>query len=80
VESRDSSVGIATGYGPDGRGSISGKGEEIFLFHGVHTGSGAHLAYSTMDTRSFFLGVRRSGREAKHSPPSGAFLNHIHSR
>jgi hypothetical protein len=28
--SRDSSVGIATGYGLDGRGSIPGKGKKFF--------------------------------------------------
>jgi hypothetical protein len=30
MSSQDSSIGIATGWGLDGRGSFSGKGKEIF--------------------------------------------------
>jgi hypothetical protein len=30
VKSRDSAVGIATNYGLDGRGSITGRGKRIF--------------------------------------------------
>jgi hypothetical protein len=40
--SRYSAVGIVTGYGLVGRGSIPGK-EKIFI-HSVHIGSGAHPA------------------------------------
>jgi hypothetical protein len=43
---RNSSVGIATGYGLDGRGLIPGRGSRSFLHHSVQTGSEAHpLAY-----------------------------------
>jgi hypothetical protein len=38
-----SSVGITTGYGLDGPGSIPGKARFLFL-HTIQTGSGAHSA------------------------------------
>jgi hypothetical protein len=47
--SRDSSVGIATGYGPDGRGigvRFATGERELFIVHSVQTGSGAHPAYT----------------------------------
>jgi hypothetical protein len=56
--SRDSSVGIAKGYGLDGRGSIPG---DFSLLHGVHTGSGAHPAYYTMGTGGDFPGGKAAG-------------------
>jgi hypothetical protein len=68
--SRDSSVGIALGYGLDGRGSRvrfpAGAGN-FSLHHIVQNGSGAHPA-------SYPLGIRGSfpGGEADHSPPSSA--------
>jgi hypothetical protein len=40
--SRNISVGIATGYGLDGRGSISGRLGKFSPLHSVQTGSGAH--------------------------------------
>jgi hypothetical protein len=42
------------------------------LHHCLQTDSGAHPASYPMGTRGFFLGVKRSGREADHSPPSSA--------
>jgi hypothetical protein len=39
--SRDSPVGIAAGYGLEGRGSIPDRGKR-FSLHSVQTGSGAH--------------------------------------
>jgi hypothetical protein len=72
--SRDSSVGIASGYGlydwmigvrfPAGAGNVS-------LRH-VQTGSGTHPASYPMVPGSLSLGVKRSVREADHSPPSSA--------
>ena len=47
---RDSSVGIATGYGLDGPGIESQWGE---IFAPVQTGPGAHPASCTVGTRSF---------------------------
>jgi hypothetical protein len=60
--SRDSSVGIALGYGLDDRDSrvrFPAGGGNFSLYHGVQNASGAHPA-------SFSMG------EADHSPPSSA--------
>jgi hypothetical protein len=46
---------------PAGAGNFS-------LHHRVQNGSGAHLASYPMGTRGSFPGVKRSGREADHSP------------
>jgi hypothetical protein len=65
--SKDSSVGIATGYGLDDRmiGVRFPAGATNFsLHHRVQTGSGAHPAS--------YPGVKWPGREADHSPPSSA--------
>jgi hypothetical protein len=63
-ESRDSSVGIALGYGPDDRGSSvrfpAGAGN-FSLHHRVQNDSGAHPAFYTMGTR----GWEQSGRGVK---------------
>jgi hypothetical protein len=73
--SRDSSVGIALGYGLDDRGSRvrfpAGAGK-FSLHHRVQNDSGAHSASYPMGTTSSSLGVKRPGREADHSPPSSA--------
>jgi hypothetical protein len=61
---RDSSVGIATGYGLDGRG-IESRGA-IFSVP-VQTGPGAHPVSCTLSTGSF-LRVKRPGRGADPSP------------
>jgi hypothetical protein len=73
VESRDSSVCIATGYGQDGRPSISRKGQEIILFS---TASRPALG-PTKPSIQRLPGVlsprvKRQGSEADHSPPSSA--------
>jgi hypothetical protein len=73
--SRDSSVGIALGYKLDDRGSRdrfpAGAGN-FSSHHRVQNGSGAYPASYPMGTRGSFLGVKRQGREADHSPPSSA--------
>jgi hypothetical protein len=66
---RDSSVGIATGYGLDGPGIESRWGARFFAH--VQTGPGAQPASCTMGTGSF-PGVKRPGRGADHPPPSSA--------
>jgi hypothetical protein len=74
-ESRDSSVGIALGYGLDDRGSgvrFPARTGNYSLHHRVQNGSGAHPASYPMDTRGSFPGVKRLGRETDHSPPSSA--------
>jgi hypothetical protein len=68
---RDSSVGIALGYGLDDRGSRvqfpAGAGN-FSLHHCDQNGSGAHPASYPMGTRGSFPGIKRPGREADHSP------------
>jgi hypothetical protein len=71
---RNSAVGIATGYGLDGRG-VGVRvpvGSIIFFFHVVQTGSGTHPASYPMGTGVIFPGVKRSVREADHSAPTSA--------
>jgi hypothetical protein len=70
---RDSSVGIALGYGLDDRGSMvrfpAGAGN-FSLHHRVQNGSGAHPASNpTSMGGSLSMGVKRPGREVDHSPP-----------
>jgi hypothetical protein len=73
--SRDSSVGIALGYGLDDRRSRlrfpAGAGN-FSLNHRVQNSSGAYPAPYPMGTRGYFLRVKWPGREADHSPPSSA--------
>jgi hypothetical protein len=56
-KSRDSSVGIALGYGLDDRGSIPGWGWEFFCSNGPR----AHPAYYPMDTMGSFLEGKAAG-------------------
>jgi hypothetical protein len=73
--SRDSSVGIALGYGVDDRGSgvrFLARAGNFSLHHRVQKGSGAHPASYPMGTRGSFPGVNRTGYEADHSSPSSA--------
>jgi len=71
--SRDSSVGIALGYGLDDRGSDSRPGAGNFsLHHRLQNGSGPHPASYPMCIRAVSLGVKRPGREGDHSPPCSA--------
>jgi hypothetical protein len=73
----DNSVGIALGYGLDGRGSgvrFSAGAGNFPLHHRVQNGSAPDPASYPLDTRGSFPGVKRSGREAGHSPSSSAEL------
>jgi hypothetical protein len=62
--SRDSSVGIALGYGLDDRGSsvrflaVAGN---FSLHHRVQNGSGPHLASYPTDIRGSFPGSKAAG-------------------
>jgi hypothetical protein len=59
--SRDSSVGIALGYGLDDRGSrvrFSAGAGNFSLYHRIQNGSGAHSASYPMDTRGSFPGSK----------------------
>jgi hypothetical protein len=64
VESRDSSVGIALGYGLDDRGSRvrfpAGAGN-FSLHHRVQNSSGAHPASHPMSTRDSFPDSKSAG-------------------
>jgi hypothetical protein len=61
---RDSSVGIAVGYGLDDRGSrvrfLAGDGN-FSLHHSVQNGSGAHPASCPMGNRGSFPGGKEEG-------------------
>jgi hypothetical protein len=73
--SRNSSVGIATGYGLDDQGRRefeSRWGKKFSLLHIVQTGSGVHPTSYKMGTGGSFPGVKRQEREADHSPPTSA--------
>jgi hypothetical protein len=62
--SRDSSVGIALGYGLDERGSrvrFPAGAENFSLHHRVQNGSGAHLASYPMGTKGSFPGGKAAG-------------------
>jgi hypothetical protein len=64
IESRDSSLGIALGYGLDDRGSVvrfpAGAGN-FSLHHRVQNGSVAHPASYPMGTRGSFPGDKAAG-------------------
>jgi hypothetical protein len=75
-KSRVSSVGIALGYGMDDRSfrlrfTAAGAGK-FSLHHRLQNGSGADPAPYLMGTGALSRRVKRSGREADHSPPSNA--------
>jgi hypothetical protein len=63
-KSRDSSVGIALGYGLDDRGSRfrfpAGAGN-FSVHHRVQNGSGAHLASYTIGTKGSLPGGKAAG-------------------
>jgi hypothetical protein len=75
--SRGSSVGTASGYGLDDRGSTvrfpAGGGNSFFFFS---TASRPILGPTQPPIQrvqgALSLGVKRLGREADHSPPSSA--------
>jgi hypothetical protein len=75
VFDKASTVGNATGYELDDRGSRArfsvGVGN-FSLHHRVQNGSGAHPASYPMGTRALSLGIKRRGCEADHSPLSSA--------
>jgi hypothetical protein len=66
--SRDSSVGIATGYELNGLDSIPGKGKILFSLSTEFTPA-LDLIQPPIQWLS---GVKRLGPEAEYSPPSSA--------
>jgi hypothetical protein len=64
IESRDSSVGIALGYGLEDRGSrvrFPAEAGNLSLHHRVQKGSGAYPASYPIGTRGSFLGGKAAG-------------------
>jgi hypothetical protein len=74
ARSRDSSVGIATSYGLDDRGSDfeSRWSQELSLLQIVETDYEVHPTSYPMGTGGSFPGGKRPGREVDHSPPTSA--------
>jgi hypothetical protein len=71
-KSLHSPVGIATGYGLDGRGvevRVS-AGVRLFPLYLVHTGSGVHPANYPVGTGGSFPREKWLGREADYPPPT----------
>jgi hypothetical protein len=71
--SRDSSVGIATGYVLDDQGGGSSSPGRVKNFHfSILSRSALGSPSYKMGTEGSFPGVKRQGREADHSPPTSA--------
>jgi hypothetical protein len=60
-QSQDSSVGIATNYRLDGRGSIPSMARGFSVLHSVQTGFRAHPASYPMGTGGSFPGIKAAG-------------------
>jgi hypothetical protein len=72
----DSSVGIATDYGLEGRDSIPGRDKGFFLLHIVPTGSGANTASYPNVRGALLKGAKRPKCGADQSPrPSAEVKN-----
>jgi hypothetical protein len=65
--SRDSSVGIATGWTVGAQ--FPARERDYSLLHSVQTGSGVHPASYPMDTGALYPGVKPPVHEADHSLP-----------
>jgi hypothetical protein len=71
--SRDSSVGMVTGYGVDGRGSIPGSGKRYFSSAAcLDRLWGPPSRMYNEYNGAFFPRVKRQKREADHSPAGNA--------
>jgi hypothetical protein len=68
IQGRDISVGIATGYGLDGPGSIPVR-VKILLSSTESTPAVEPIKWVA---EALFLGGNAAGREAGHSPPTSA--------
>jgi hypothetical protein len=64
-------VGVATRYGPDGRGSNPG-GEGIRFTAHVQTGPGEHPASCAMGNGVSCMGIKRPGPVVNYPPPYNA--------
>jgi hypothetical protein len=68
INSRDSSVGIATGYTVEVR--LLARKRDISPLNNVRTGSGAHPASCPVGPVAFAMQAKQLGLETDHSPPS----------
>jgi hypothetical protein len=66
----DSSVGILTGYGLDGVGSIPGRGKNFLFFTACRPTLGPSQPPIQWVLGALSPGVKWQGREADHLPPS----------
>jgi hypothetical protein len=70
VRSRESSFGIATGYGTGQPGFDSRSGQKIFVYSTASRPAlGPTQRSIQMDTEGCFSEIKRPGRGADHSPP-----------
>jgi hypothetical protein len=75
VRSRDSSVGIMMGYGMKGRGSNPGRGKIFHVSTQLRPALGPTQRPIQWVLGILSSGVKQSGREADHIPPSSAEVN-----
>jgi hypothetical protein len=68
------SVGIATGYALEGRGSVPGMDKRIFCTHIVLTDSGAHSASYSVSARGSYPGWKAMGGGLKLTAPSTSVI------
>jgi hypothetical protein len=68
----DTSVGIATGYGLDGRGWTPGIAKGLFVFHSMQTGDSAPRPKPPIQWATGISSLKKGGRGVKltTSPPS----------
>jgi hypothetical protein len=70
VKSRESSFGIATGYGTGQPGFDSRSGQKIFFYSTASRPTLGPCQHSIQrETEGCFPEIKRPGREADHSPP-----------
>jgi hypothetical protein len=66
IKSRDSSVGIAMGYGVEDRGSIPGRGEILLFYTVPRQALGPIQPPTQWVSGTLSPGIKRQWREADH--------------
>jgi hypothetical protein len=77
IKNPDSSVGIETGYGPDGWFSILGRSKNFIFSIVSRPDLGAHPAFYIMGPGAVSQVVKQPGHEADHSPPASAEIKKL---